>query len=121
MPDAQHLRHHVFRIPVGAEISLEQFSVLNRWGVLVFSTRNPAVGWDGAYHGQPAATGTYVYVVDGKDFGGKPVELPGAKGEILEPPVGCPPREGQGDDGCKEHQPDEFAGQGGDHAAYCGA
>ncbi len=67
----------VFRIPVGAEISLEQFSVFNRWGVLVFSTRNPAVGWDGSYHGQPAAAGTYVYVVNGKDFGGKSVVLTG--------------------------------------------
>ena len=33
--------------------SLEEFSVFNRFGERVFSTQNPAIGWNRFYKNQP--------------------------------------------------------------------
>jgi gliding motility-associated-like protein len=50
----------VFRpIAVGFK-SLRRFSIYNRWGQLVFETRNSSFGWNGG----GSATGTYVWVVE---------------------------------------------------------
>ena len=67
----------LFRIPVGAQITLDQFAVFNRWGAEVFSTRNASTGWDGTIHGSPAPAGTYLYIIKGKDAAGKPIALSG--------------------------------------------
>lgn len=37
--------------------------VFDRWGALLFSGEDPAVGWDGQLDGQPAPAGSYVYVL----------------------------------------------------------
>lgn len=47
--------------------------IFNRWGVELFSTRNPAEGWDGKYGGKVVPSGVYFYVIkargaDGKDY-----------------------------------------------------
>lgn len=39
------------------------FNIYDRWGNLIFKTSDPAVGWDGTYHGKPMNTGTYVYIL----------------------------------------------------------
>lgn len=43
--------------------SMDEFSIYNRWGELVFSTNDPDMGWDGTFKGQPQPTGTYVVVL----------------------------------------------------------
>lgn len=61
-----------------------QFSVFNRWGAQVFSTRDPLQGWNGEANGKVAPEGVYLYVVRvkplptdlDKDFG-IPVEKTG--------------------------------------------
>jgi gliding motility-associated-like protein len=53
------------------------FRVFNRWGQMVFSTTNEGEGWDGRVGGQLQPLGTYVWVVMGLDFAGKPVERRG--------------------------------------------
>ncbi|HTR30878.1 MAG TPA: gliding motility-associated C-terminal domain-containing protein [Puia sp.] len=53
------------------------FRVFNRWGQMVFSTTNEGEGWDGRVAGQVQPLGTYVWVVMGLDFAGKPVERRG--------------------------------------------
>ncbi|WP_157580833.1 gliding motility-associated C-terminal domain-containing protein [Segetibacter koreensis] len=58
-------KNDVFRIPPGASISLREFSIFNRFGNIVFSTRNIADSWDGTYKGQHVDTGTYVYFIKG--------------------------------------------------------
>jgi gliding motility-associated-like protein len=73
-------RNDVFRIPFGVHISLQEFSVYNRWGGKVFTTRNISQGWDGTSGGQPAPAGTYVYVISGKNEQGVPVM---AKGTVI--------------------------------------
>ncbi|WP_158638273.1 gliding motility-associated C-terminal domain-containing protein [Panacibacter ginsenosidivorans] len=39
------------------------FSVYDRWGSLIFHTKNPAECWDGTYKGIKQPTGTYVYQI----------------------------------------------------------
>ena len=53
--------------------SIEYFRVYNRWGQLVFSTTSNGHGWDGKIGGKPQTTNTYVWMVKGVDFTGKPV------------------------------------------------
>ncbi len=40
-----------------------EFRVYNRWGRLVFETKNPQESWDGAWDGQPQASDTYFYTL----------------------------------------------------------
>lgn len=39
------------------------FSVYDRWGVLLFHTKNPSDCWDGTYNGKSQPPGTYVYQI----------------------------------------------------------
>lgn len=67
----------IFRpIPVGI-ISTDYFSIYNRYGELVFKTNGWLKGWDGIYRGKNAATGTYAWMIKGKDRDGKIVEMKG--------------------------------------------
>lgn len=60
-------RNDMFRpLPVGIT-QLDFFSVYDRWGALVFSTKAYLQGWDGNVNGQQAPTGTYIWVVQGKN------------------------------------------------------
>jgi gliding motility-associated-like protein len=52
------------------DVELEEFSIFNRWGLRVFTTRNPAQCWDGNFNGHPQPTGSYVYVIRAKTFCG---------------------------------------------------
>jgi gliding motility-associated-like protein len=47
------------------------FNVYNRWGQLVFSTKQRNSGWDGSYNGTVQQGGAYVYMTQGKDITGK--------------------------------------------------
>ena len=44
--------------------SLNHFRVYDRWGVLLFETRNINEGWDGSYKGAPQPFGVYIYDVE---------------------------------------------------------
>ena len=65
--------------PIGVGIkSIEYFRVYNRWGELVFSTTINGQGWDGKISGTPQATNTFVWIVKGVDYLGKPFFKKGA-------------------------------------------
>ena len=54
------------------------FKVYNRLGQLVFSTNSPLDGWNGILKGNPASTGTYVWMLSYTDpWNGKPVNEKG--------------------------------------------
>lgn len=55
----------VFRVPPGTTLTLEDFSVFDRWGHKVFTTTDLAKGWNGMYKGKVAPVGQYVYIVKG--------------------------------------------------------
>jgi gliding motility-associated-like protein len=69
----------LFRIPSGITMQLKEFSVYDRWGNKMFSTKNAGQGWDGTMSGHPQPTGVYVYVIVGSDLKG-PVN---ARGTVI--------------------------------------
>ncbi len=42
--------------------------IVNRWGRKVFTTTNPAEGWDGKINGKDASEGVYFYYIEAKGF-----------------------------------------------------
>jgi len=41
----------------------QEFSIYNRWGQLVFTTKNPGDCWDGNFNGAGQPTGGYINVI----------------------------------------------------------
>ena len=65
-----------FPTPVGIR-STEYFRVFDRYGALMFQTREWMKGWDGTLKGKPASSGTYVWMIKGIDINGSVVEMKG--------------------------------------------
>ncbi|MGB4845276.1 MAG: gliding motility-associated C-terminal domain-containing protein [Ferruginibacter sp.] len=67
----------IFRpTPVGIR-STDYFRIFNRYGALMYETRQWMQGWDGTLKGKPAAAGTYVWMIKGIDKNGAVVEMKG--------------------------------------------
>ncbi len=64
-------KNDLFRIPPKTTMTLNDFSVYDRWGNRVFRTRDIGKGWDGTVNGMPVPAGTYVYIITGQDLNGK--------------------------------------------------
>jgi gliding motility-associated-like protein len=41
--------------------------IFNRWGEVIFESRDTTIGWDGTYHGQSAQDGTYTWKIEFKE------------------------------------------------------
>jgi gliding motility-associated-like protein len=52
--------NQTFKIVEGVYRNFE-FHIYNRWGVLLFSTTDSSLGWDGSFKGQQSPAGSYVY------------------------------------------------------------
>jgi len=63
-------------IPVGMR-STDYFMVYNRFGQLLFQTREWLKGWDGTIKGKPADQGTYVWMIRGHDENNRLIEMKG--------------------------------------------
>ncbi|MFN8242407.1 MAG: gliding motility-associated C-terminal domain-containing protein [Ferruginibacter sp.] len=63
-------------LPVGIR-EFRSFTIYNRFGEKVFSTANPAVGWDGYLHGEPQAAGAYIWIAEGVDYLGRIISKKG--------------------------------------------
>jgi len=63
-------------IAVGIQ-KINYFRIYNRWGQLLFTTTVNGAGWDGKIAGVPQGTNTFVWMVSGIDYLGKPVFLKG--------------------------------------------
>jgi gliding motility-associated-like protein len=72
-------RNDIFRIPEGTTLDLAEFSVFDRWGNRIFSTHNINEGWTGMIRGIVCNTGTYVYMIRGRDDRGPVLQ----KGTVL--------------------------------------
>ncbi|RMG32089.1 MAG: PKD domain-containing protein [Bacteroidetes bacterium] len=68
--------HDTYKVQLG---SVEQYHLLifDRWGKLVFESRNPADEWDGRYKGKEAAVGVYSYRIEAVLTGGEKRMLSG--------------------------------------------
>jgi gliding motility-associated-like protein len=56
---------------------LDYFRIYNRWGQLLFSSTESNRGWNGTFAGKNQDSGTYVWVVQGRDFTGKVIAKKG--------------------------------------------
>lgn len=64
-------RNDILR-PIAAGIAdIDYFSIYNRWGQLVFTTKVNGKGWDGNINGVLQSTGTFVWSVQATDYTGK--------------------------------------------------
>jgi len=70
-------RNDVLRPILAGIKNLHYFRVYNRWGQLVFETREPGKGWDGTIAGKQQGPGTYVYVLEAIDFTSNFIEQKG--------------------------------------------
>ena len=50
-------------------VSFEMW-VYNRWGQLLFHTKDPAHGWDGTQNGRSVPTGAYYYLIKARGTDG---------------------------------------------------
>lgn len=57
-------------IAVGIK-TIQNFSIYNRWGQLVFTTSINGYGWDGKINGQVQSTNTFVWSAQATDYTGK--------------------------------------------------
>jgi gliding motility-associated-like protein len=51
------------------ELSEFSFKIYNRWGEILFESKDPATGWDGTYGGKMVQDGTYVYTLEFQEKG----------------------------------------------------
>jgi gliding motility-associated-like protein len=60
-------------------VELKYFRVYNRWGNLVFETKNsnPSLGWDGTFKGQLQPAETFIWMAEGIDLYGQSIKRGG--------------------------------------------
>jgi|GEM_PF-1338640 len=77
IPDAftpnNDAKNDVFKPLIGAPITNYRLQIWNRWGQLLFETREYTKGWNGNYGGRPEPAGTYVYLITFTDMNGATV------------------------------------------------
>lgn len=47
----------------GLNATIHEFSIYNRWGQRIFTTKDPTVCWDGTFKGKPQDSGEFVYII----------------------------------------------------------
>ncbi len=75
-PNADGLNDLMRPYCVGIQ-KLEYFTVFNRWGEKIFTTKTIGQGWNGTIKGSKQPTATYVWVLKAVDFAGKVYQLKG--------------------------------------------
>ena len=76
-PNSDHL-NDLFKINVFGKITIDYFEIYNRWGKIVFRTKDITKGWDGKDGSSDAPPGSYVWLLQGYDVDGKVLNLKGA-------------------------------------------
>ena len=64
-PNGDQLNDELLLVTKGIK-SIDNFKIYNRWGELVFETRDIKTGWDGHFNGVKQPAGVYQYYVTGK-------------------------------------------------------
>ncbi|MBU3714812.1 MAG: PKD domain-containing protein [Ferruginibacter sp.] len=75
-PNGDGLNDVIKPVALGIK-SLDRFNIYNRWGQMIYSTRQIGSGWDGKYKGALQETGTYVWYIKGTDYTNKQIEKKG--------------------------------------------
>jgi gliding motility-associated-like protein len=66
-------KNDVLKPIVIGPVTLTQFAVYNRWGQLVFLSKDANRGWDGTLNGAEQPAGTYVWMITGYDLYNRPI------------------------------------------------
>ena len=53
--------------------SLAYFRIYNRFGQLLFSTKQLNKGWDGSFNQKPQPPDVYVWIIEGIDYSGNKI------------------------------------------------
>jgi gliding motility-associated-like protein len=61
----------VFKVSIGSASQFEYLKIYNRWGQLIFFSKDYLKNWDGTYNNKMQQAGSYVYVLRAKDCEGK--------------------------------------------------
>ncbi len=69
-PDGNGLNDELKAFAVGIK-EFHFFRVFNRWGQLVFQTKDPGKGWDGTINGVRQPTGTFIWMAEAVDYKGQ--------------------------------------------------
>jgi gliding motility-associated-like protein len=75
-PNGDGLNDFAVVIPVGIR-ELKYFNIFNRWGELVFSTKNSLIGWNGTYKGKEQDGNVFVWSAEGIDYNGNIIRKKG--------------------------------------------
>jgi gliding motility-associated-like protein len=52
-----------FKLQARGIAQLNYFRIYNRWGNLLFETKDLNIGWDGSFNGAPQPMGVYIYEI----------------------------------------------------------
>jgi gliding motility-associated-like protein len=76
-PDNDGLNDILKAVPVGIK-DFKYFKVFNRWGQVVFSTKDPSRGWDGKFNNAIQDGNSFVWIAEGTDVNGKRIQRKGS-------------------------------------------
>ncbi|MBL0133365.1 MAG: gliding motility-associated C-terminal domain-containing protein [Chitinophagaceae bacterium] len=68
----------LFHIRVTGYFKLDGYKLFNRWGQLIFETKDITRDWDGRYNGNPLPVGSYYWVIEGIDVKGEKLRRTGS-------------------------------------------
>lgn len=57
--------NNTYKVMVAGIAQLNHFRIFNRWGNVMFETKNISEGWDGTFNGKPQPFGVYIYEIEG--------------------------------------------------------
>jgi gliding motility-associated-like protein len=63
--------------PIREKVLNYKLQIFNRWGTLIFESRDINIPWNGYYKGKLCIQGVYVWFVEGKYANGKPFKQVG--------------------------------------------
>jgi gliding motility-associated-like protein len=75
-PNGDRLNDKIRPLLVGIS-KMNYFKIYNRWGIEIFKTTDPLIGWDGKYKGEIQPMETYTWVASGIDIDGKIINRSG--------------------------------------------
>lgn len=70
-------KNDVFGVPDMNKNNFVSLKIFNRWGQLIFNSKDAGKGWDGTVNHTPQATGIFVYYVEMKGLSGKKLSQKG--------------------------------------------
>lgn len=76
-PNSTNQETNRFGIQNNTLSQLNYFRIFDRWGNVVFETKNPAQRWDGTYNSTLSMVGVYTWIVDGFCSSGKAIKKSG--------------------------------------------